>query len=77
MRQITYTDGQVVKQGDYVQVSLALFRKRHGKVVYVYDPSRPSGPNGDNDYGVSIRLDDGQELWGVPEKNIKLVSRMY
>lgn len=75
MKAITYSDGNLVKLGDLVVVKSAFGRERTGKVIYVYDPHHLSGPNGKNDYGISIRFENGNEIWGVPDKNTTLLSR--
>ena len=73
MKPITYEDGQEVRVGDIVSVK-SLFSKKEGKVVYVCDVNKPFGPN-KNDYGISIQIGETKVLWGLPDKNTKLISR--
>ena len=75
MKNIKYNDGQVVRMGDSVEVHRVLRKNVKGTVVAVYDPTKPSPPRGNNDYGVSIKLEDGTVLWGVPNEKTKLLSR--
>jgi hypothetical protein len=75
MKAITYENGQLVMIGDTVEVASFLGGKKRGTVIYVYDPKEPSGPNGQNDFGISIRFDNGKELWGIPDKKTKLLFR--
>ena len=72
---IRYSDGQLVQVGDRVMVRRRLRRSLRGKVVFTYDPTKPVSPNGSNEYGVSIRLEDGTELWGVPGNETSLIGR--
>ncbi|GAA6154527.1 hypothetical protein NBRC116587_39520 [Pseudoteredinibacter isoporae] len=75
MEPIKYTCGTVIKVGDNVQVRLRFGRKIRGKVIYVYNPDLASSRES-NDYGVSIALENGKELWcGTPDSNIKLIRR--
>ena len=74
MKAIEYSTGELVKVGDVVEIK-KLFSSVEGLVTSIYDPSKPSPPHGDNDYGVNIKLKDGSFLWGVPDKKTKLVRR--
>mgnify|MGYP003575479206 CR=1 FL=1 len=59
----TYRTGEVVQLGDRIEVRRFLRRPRRGRVVKIYDPSRPSPPWGDNDFGYGIEVEDG--TWGL------------
>lgn len=74
VRPVTYTDGKPVLVGDVVELSSFLGEKT-GEVIYVCDIEKPLGPNGKNDYGISIRFENGEEFWGLPDKKTKLISR--
>lgn len=62
MKPIRYGDGQLVMEGDEVEVRRWLRRPLSGRVVFVYDADRPVEREV-NDYGVAIRLSDGSEIW--------------
>ncbi|MES9904942.1 MAG: hypothetical protein ABW168_19985 [Sedimenticola sp.] len=76
MKPIKYVSGELVKVGDIVEVREYFWKKYRGCVVYVYDPEKPILPRGDNEYGISIRLDNGCELWGGdPGKEVTFLER--
>jgi hypothetical protein len=61
MRMAYRDTGIEVKMGDHVEVKYR-FLWRKGVVNYVYDPSKPSPPWGENDIGYGIKLENGQAL---------------
>jgi hypothetical protein len=65
----------MVEVGDQVEVRRLFIFCLKGVVVWVYDPSKPSPPRGDNDYGISIKLKDGSYYWGLPDKNTVFKGR--
>ena len=85
----SYPTGEPILVGDQVRIRrtagsrlLELLRsgglpvsKWIGEITYVYDPSKPSPPWGDNDHGFSIKLPNGNELFGANTDDIELVSR--
>ena len=76
MEPIKYITGDLIQKGDMVEVKRFLFKNLRGKVIYVYNPHVPTTPNGKNEFGYSIRLKNGSELWGeYPGKETILISR--
>ena len=75
MKEIKYLSGEVVKVGDLVEIKRLIRRPLRGEVISVYDPLKPSPPKGENDYGVSIKLEDESFFWGIPNKETILISR--
>ena len=49
--------------------------KWNGIVSYVYDPNKTSPPWGDNDQGMSVKLPNGNELFGINTEDLELLSR--
>ena len=74
MEPIRYTTGELVEVGDEVEVRRR-FRTVRGIVSGVYDPGMPIVPNGDNEYGINIRISEGRYLWGLPNKNTRLIAK--
>jgi hypothetical protein len=88
MDAIRYATGELVKKGDEVEISYSLAdrlisllslkvkkRKENGTVSYVYDPVEASGPNGQNDYGVGIKITDTSSIWCIPGANVRLLTQ--
>jgi len=64
-----------IRVGDRVSVKRFLRRPLVGIVSHVHDRSLPIAPNGENDYGFTVTIDDDQFLWfgGVSPK-VRLLS---
>ena len=77
MKPLVYPEtGEPIKVGDEVILHRTLRRNFRGKVVYVYDPSEPMNPKGENEYGFSVKLEGGREAWcGGADERISLVQR--
>ena len=66
----------LVLLGDEVIVRRAFRKQSSGVVNYVFDPSRPIIPNDENEYGFSIILTNGNEIWcGGCDPAVGLVKR--
>jgi hypothetical protein len=76
METMTYGTGEPVMIGDRVRVRKRLGRELHGTVAWVYDATKPSPPNGPNEYGFGVRLDNGSDIYvGNQPKDVSLSSR--
>lgn len=76
MSSFEYVSGDEVKLDDLVQVNRSFRRPLNGTVIQVYDPTKPSVPGGDNDFGYTVRLEDGNFLFaGSKDPKVRLVAR--
>ena len=66
-----------VRVGDKVLIRRRFRKPLSGIVTHVYDPSKPSPPRGENDYGVAIQIGDNKYccILGQPPENIQLLER--
>jgi hypothetical protein len=77
MKAIKYIDGTPVITGDVVEIRRRLRSSLRGRVVYVYDATRPVERD-TNDYGFAVRLEDGgRERWygSPPDASVSLSGR--
>ena len=76
---LRYESGDIIKVGDNVTVTIGrwIFKKQiSGTICFVYDPNKPSPPRGDNDFGLSIKIANGHELWmGGVDPTLALLGR--
>lgn len=88
MKPIKYHTGEEVKLGDSVIIERSLSKKLlsilkfqslpkyiNGEVIYVYDPNKESPLKGENEYGITIKLNEKEYFWGIPGKETELKSR--
>lgn len=68
-------DGTKMRVGDRVRMKRWLRRNFEGVIVHVYDPDRPSPPNGDNEFGFTLQVDDCYYwIGGPPNHTFELVE---
>jgi hypothetical protein len=76
MKAIKYIDGTPVMAGDVVEIRRRLRSSLRGRVVYVYDATRPVERE-TNDYGFAVRLEGGRGRWygSSPDASVSLSGR--
>jgi hypothetical protein len=69
--------GEPMRVGDKVSIRRRFWRKYVGTVAGVYDPSRPPGIKGANEYGFFVELPGSRGLWcgGQPTDHVELLER--
>lgn len=71
-RDLRYENGEPIKIGDEVVVKRR-FGRPPGVVTHVYDPAKPSPPNSDNDYGVTVALASGEYVFTSHNHDIQII----
>jgi len=54
---------RIMKKGDYIKIHRVLLKDLNGQVIHVYDPDLPILPRGENEYGFTVKLENGKHRW--------------
>ena len=69
-------DEALVKVGDRMRMKRGIRRDLIGTVVFVHDTAKPSPPNGDNEYGFTVKVEDVfYWIGGQPDESFELLDR--
>lgn len=69
-------DDSLVLTGDQIRMKRWIRRDLVGTVVFVHDPTKPSPPNGDNDFGFTAQVGDVYYwIGGPPNESFELIER--